>query len=83
MPASTYLRVIPQAFVAIFLAVFLPPALAQEDVAETKASATIDPAPISEPPITAQDRAHWAFKPIVRPPLPSIRNPQSEIRNRW
>jgi hypothetical protein len=82
MTSNTYLRITAQA-ILLACSLFLGPlsVLAQEDVAETKASATIDPAPVSELPITAQDRAHWAFKPIVRPPLPSIRNPQSEIRN--
>src|SRR4051794_25287503 len=53
----------------------------QEDVAETKATATIDKTPISEPPITPEDRTHWAFRPIRTPPLPSIQNPQSKIQN--
>ncbi len=70
---------------AIFLAcsVALGPlaAVAQEDVAETKATATIDQTPISEPPITAQDRGHWAFRPIQRPTLPAVQNPKSKIEN--
>src|SRR2546421_6202049 len=56
-------------------------ALAQEDVAETKATVTIDRTPISEPPITAQDRAHWAFQPVRRPEVPAIQNPKSKIQN--
>src|SRR2546421_7085081 len=56
-------------------------ALAQEDVAETKATATIDTTPISEPPITNQDRTHWAFRPILASSIPQIPNPESPIRN--
>jgi hypothetical protein len=29
----------------------------------------------------ANPRSHWAFQPVKRPALPTIRNPQSEIRN--
>src|SRR5580693_2456952 len=36
---------------------------------------------VAEPPITAQQRGHWAFRPPVRPSVPQIRNPKSEIRN--
>src|ERR1043166_5634006 len=68
-------------FLACSLCLGPAAALAQEDVAETKATATIDTTPISEPAITNQDRAHWAFQPISRPPLPPIRNPQSAVRN--
>src|SRR4030095_9357204 len=68
-------------FALFCLLAWLPSALAQEDVAETKANATIDTTPISEPAITAQDRAHWAFHPIRRPELPSIQNPKFKIQN--
>src|SRR5262245_25542027 len=71
-----------QAFLlACSLAIGPPHVAAQEDVAESKATATIDTTPITEPAITNQDRAHWAFKPISPPPLPQIPNPKSEIRN--
>src|SRR5262245_36393408 len=33
--------------------------------------------PLKEPDITADDRAHWSFRPPVRPPVPSIRDPRS------
>src|SRR5436305_5470338 len=56
-------------------------AFSQEDVAETKTAASIDTTPIVEPLISAQDRAHWAFRPIVRPPLPPTQNPASQIPN--
>jgi hypothetical protein len=32
-------------------------------------------------PITDADRAFWSFRPPVRPTVPTIRNPQSAIRN--
>src|SRR5262245_2646355 len=31
--------------------------------------------------ITRAASTHWAFKPVVRPPVPEIRNSKSEIRN--
>ena len=46
---------------------------AQEDVAETPtAQVTADTRPIVEVPITEADRDHWAFRPVVRPPLPQV-----------
>ncbi len=33
-----------------------------------------DSAQISEPPITAQDREHWAFQPLKRPEPPRVKN---------
>lgn len=40
-------------------------------------------APVRKPgmQITDKDRAHWAFQPIRRPPVPEIRLPKSENRN--
>jgi hypothetical protein len=32
-------------------------------------------------PIPPDPREHWAFRPLTRPSLPTIRNPQSAIRN--
>jgi mono/diheme cytochrome c family protein len=29
----------------------------------------------------ARAKAHWSFRPVTRPPVPEIRNPQSAIRN--
>src|SRR5262249_50649702 len=57
-------------FVAVLAA--LAPAFAQEDVAETKANTQVDTTPIAETPITAADRAHWAFAPIQPPSRPGI-----------
>ncbi len=37
--------------------------------------------PAREFAITAADRAHWAFQPVKRPPVPKIDNPQSAIAN--
>lgn len=34
-------------------------------------SASVSP---QEKPITQKDRAHWAFQPVVRPPLPAVRD---------
>ena len=48
----------------------------QEPVAESVGARTpIDATPVVEAQITAGDRAHWAFAPVVRPPLrsPSVR----------
>jgi hypothetical protein len=47
---------------------------AQEDVAETTAKPTIDATPIVELPITAADREHWAFRPVVRPEIPAVKD---------
>jgi hypothetical protein len=47
---------------------------AQEDVAETTAKVAIDTTPIVETPITEADRQHWAFRPIVRPALPVVKD---------
>jgi hypothetical protein len=71
-----------QAFLlACLLFIGTLPAVAQEDVAETKAAATIDTTPISESAITTQDRAHWAFQPIVRRALPSVQNQKPKTQN--
>lgn len=47
-------------------------AFAQEDTADTKRRLVPDERPIVELPITAGDRDHWSFKPVVRPPLPAV-----------
>src|SRR5262249_41331310 len=47
---------------------------AQEDVAETKSNFKIDTTPIKEAPITDAERAHWAFAPIKRQPLPATKD---------
>ena len=39
-----------------------------------------DPAPVDEPPLTAKDRNHWAFKPPVRPKAPTVHEP-AWVRN--
>jgi hypothetical protein len=31
---------------------------------------------VDEPPLTAKERAHWAFQKPVRPPLPRVQNAQ-------
>jgi Protein of unknown function (DUF1553)/Protein of unknown function (DUF1549) len=68
-------------FLVGLLALGAAPALSQEDVAETKVNLQIDTTPITEAPITDADRAHWAFAPIQRHPLPPtkqsawLRNP--------
>ncbi|HMC12400.1 MAG TPA: hypothetical protein VKH44_13965, partial [Pirellulaceae bacterium] len=31
------------------------------------------PVPI-EPPLTAADREHWAFRPLARPDIPTVKN---------
>jgi hypothetical protein len=46
--------------------------IAQEDVAETTAKPVIDATPIIETPISAVDREHWAFRPVVQPSLPPV-----------
>jgi hypothetical protein len=33
------------------------------------------------PPVDAEARNFWAFRPVIRPSIPEIRNPQSAIRN--
>ena len=49
----------------------------QEPVAESVgARTTIDTTPIVEAAITAGDRAHLAFAPVIRAPLPSVRGPE-------
>src|SRR6478672_11875957 len=59
---------------AIFLLLATSPMSAQEIVAETpKVQTAIDRTPIVEAPITESDRAHWAFQPIKRQSLPSIK----------
>ncbi len=45
---------------------------------------TLREEPATLPPglgITAEERAHWFYQPLVRPPVPEIRNSKSEIRN--
>jgi hypothetical protein len=37
--------------------------------------------PVAEPPLTPQQRNHWAFRPAVRRAVPDVRNPKHEIRN--
>src|SRR4030095_5070696 len=56
--------------------------LGQEDVAETTAKAVIDTTPIVEAPITDADGEHWAFRPLVRPEVPAVKDsawPRSAI----
>lgn len=48
-------------------------AVAQEDIADTKRTIVPDERPIVEAPITASDRDHWSFQPVVRPALPVAR----------
>jgi uncharacterized protein DUF1553/uncharacterized protein DUF1549 len=59
---------------ALVLAFSLTVAVAQEDVAETKANFKIDTTPITEIPITPADRSHWSFAPIQRHPQPATKN---------
>src|SRR5258708_18763851 len=33
----------------------------------------VAPAPV-EPPLTAADREHWAFRPLVRPKIPALKD---------
>jgi hypothetical protein len=47
-------------------------AIAQEDIADTKRTIVPDERPIVELPITKDDRDHWSFKPVLRPPLPRV-----------
>jgi hypothetical protein len=47
---------------------------------ESPAGPDIAPAD-PDPLITGADRQFWSFQPLKPVPLPSIRNPQSEIRN--
>lgn len=49
-------------------------AIAQEDIADTKRTIVPDERPIIEAPISASDRDHWSFTPVVRPILPELRN---------
>lgn len=58
------------------LIALLPPpwSLAQEDVAETTSKVAIDTTPIVEAAITDADREHWAFRPVVRPVLPAVKD---------
>jgi hypothetical protein len=54
----------------------------QEDVAETTARPAVDATPIIEAPITAADREHWAFRPVVQPAVPAVQDaswPRSPI----
>jgi hypothetical protein len=44
----------------------------QEEIADTKRTVVPDERPIVELPITKDDRDHWSFRPIVRPPLPEV-----------
>ena len=39
-----------------------------------------DAAPVQEAPLSDADRDHWAFKPLVRPPLPAV-NDAARIAN--
>jgi hypothetical protein len=61
---------------ATFLLIGLPAvALSQEDVAESPSGKiAIDERPILETPISAEDREHWAFRPVVSPPAPAVQN---------
>jgi mono/diheme cytochrome c family protein len=42
---------------------------------------TAHPEPDSPSPIADDEKSFWSFQPLQRPNLPSIRNPQSAIRN--
>lgn len=48
----------------------------QEEIADTKRTVVPDERPIVELPITKDDRDHWSFRPIVRPPLPEVHSHQ-------
>ncbi len=63
-------------FVAAFVALLFACASlnAQEDVAETTTKVAIDTTPIVETPIADTDREHWAFRPVVRPALPAVKD---------
>src|SRR3954447_17450284 len=39
-----------------------------------------DDAAIPEKPITAEERAHWAFQPLKRPQVPAVRD-RARVRN--
>jgi hypothetical protein len=46
-------------------------------LAETQTNqAPVDTTPIVEAPITVADKSHWSFGPVVRPPLPAVKNGQ-------
>ena len=41
------------------------------------AALAVEPAELAapaEPPVTAADREHWAFRPLARPDLPDVNN---------
>src|SRR5262245_3298856 len=61
-------------FTAILVLSITAVTFAQEDVAETTAKLQIDTTPIAEAHITDSDRAHWAFAPIQRHPLPPTKS---------
>jgi hypothetical protein len=58
--------------VAVLLSAPALAAWAQEEVADTQRELVIDDSPIVEAAITDADRDHWAFKPVVRPPVPAF-----------
>lgn len=57
----------------LFLVVSMTTVLDMPAAART-IHASRDPA-ADEPPITAEDRQHWAFQPLQRPATPSIKDP--------
>src|SRR5260370_773447 len=67
---------LPAIFAAALLSTLaIRPCLAGDRDGESSAAATPDQAPRKgEYQITAKDRAHWAFRPIVPPPLPAVRD---------
>ena len=68
-------RFAPWAALAVMLLAGTSARGQQEIVAETPKNLTpIDTTPIVESPITSGDRAHWAFSPVVRQPLPQTKN---------
>ncbi|WP_425614834.1 DUF1549 and DUF1553 domain-containing protein [Anatilimnocola sp. NA78] len=71
-PAPMNGRLVVAAFATWVLIVGANKTLAQEEIADTKREIVPDERPIVELPITASDRDHWAFKPLIKPAVPTI-----------
>ena len=73
MNVPNYCRCLIQAVMFGMLPVF---GVCQEDVAPVvrKEATGDDVRPVAEAPLTDSDREHWAFRPVVRPQPPFVKN---------
>ncbi|QDU29863.1 hypothetical protein ETAA8_49790 [Anatilimnocola aggregata] len=68
-----------------FTLLLMPQSNAEEELEDSKREVVADERPIVELPITAADRDHWAFQPLVKPAVPTVAdaNQQSNSAVDW